>query len=131
MELNNLGHQKQHVFKGANPELLETIPWEWDEYSSMEVTIETEEFTTVCPVTGGPDFGKVIISYEPRNCIIESKSLKYYLESYRDEKMFHEAAIQQIIAHLTEILKPLSICVAGDFRPRGGLAIKPKVSWEQ
>ena len=88
------------------------------------VTLETDEFTCVCPLTGQPDFATVRISYVPDAKIVESKSLKLYLWSYRNEGSFHEHVVNTILDDLVATLDPHYIKVTGLFNVRGGISIK-------
>lgn len=87
------------------------------------VTLTTDEFTCVCPATGQPDFAKLTIRYIPGQRIVESKSLKLYLWSYRDEGVFHEHVANVILDDLVEALEPRWCEVQADFAVRGGIAI--------
>jgi len=87
------------------------------------VTLESEEFTCVCPATGQPDFATIRIQYVPDKHIVESKSLKLYLWSYRDEGVFHEHVVNQILDDLAKTLEPHWIKVTGIFNIRGGIGI--------
>jgi len=87
------------------------------------VTLESEEFTCVCPATGQPDFATIRIQYVPDKHIVESKSLKLYLWSYRDEGVFHEHVVNQILDDLVKTLEPHWIKVTGIFNIRGGIGI--------
>jgi 7-cyano-7-deazaguanine reductase len=86
-----------------------------------EIAIEAPEFTCLCPRTGQPDFATIRITYVPDQFIVELKSLKLYLWSYRDEGAFHEAAANQILDDLVSALKPRWMRVTADFNVRGGL----------
>jgi 7-cyano-7-deazaguanine reductase len=87
------------------------------------VTLETDEFTCVCPMTGQPDFATITIRYIPDQKIVESKSLKLYLWSYRNEGVFHEHVTNQILDDLVAALDPLECHVTGAFKVRGGISI--------
>lgn len=88
------------------------------------VTLESDEFTCVCPLTGQPDFADIRIQYVPDQKIVESKSLKLYLWSYRDEGVFHEHVVNKILDDLVNTLDPHWCRVTGSFNVRGGIAIK-------
>lgn len=88
------------------------------------VTLETTEFTCVCPLTGQPDFATICVAYVPDQKIVESKSFKLYLWSYREEGAFHEHIINKMLDDLVEKLDPHWIKVTGIFNPRGGIGIK-------
>lgn len=85
------------------------------------VTFETEEFTCLCPMTGQPDFARLRIAYQPDQLCVESKSLKLYLWSYRNEGAFHEAVTNRILDDLVAALQPQWMRIEGDFLIRGGI----------
>jgi 7-cyano-7-deazaguanine reductase len=86
------------------------------------------EFTCICPVTGQPDFGIMMIDYVPRRWLVESKSLKLYLNSFRNHGAFHEQATVAIGKRLTKLLAPKWLRIGGYFYPRGGMPID--VFWQ-
>ena len=87
------------------------------------VTLETEEFTCVCPMTGQPDYARIRIQYIPNKKIVESKSLKLYLWSFRNEGVFHEHVTNTILDDLVAVLKPRWCKVTAEFAVRGGIGI--------
>ena len=87
----------------------------------FEIRFETEEFTCLCPMTGQPDFAKLRIAYQPDRLCVESKSLKLYLWSYRNEGAFHEAVTNQILDDLVAATSPQWMRIEGDFLIRGGI----------
>jgi 7-cyano-7-deazaguanine reductase len=87
------------------------------------VRLESEEFTCVCPATGQPDFATITVEYIPREKIVESKSFKLYLWSFRDEGVFHEHVVNTILDDLTAALDPHWCRVVGAFKVRGGISI--------
>ena len=89
------------------------------------VTFTCPEFTSLCPKTGQPDFAKILISYIPRERMVESKSLKLYLFSFRNHGDFHEDCVNIIMKDLIALMDPKYIEVTGLFTPRGGIAIYP------
>ena len=95
------------------------------------VTLKTDEFTCVCPMTGQPDFATITIRYVPDQRILESKSLKLYLWSYRNEGVFHEHVTNMILDDLVEALDPIRCQVIGEFNVRGGIAITVEASYER
>lgn len=100
------------------------------------VTFECTEFTSLCEITQQPDFGKIIIRYIPDGLLVESKSMKLYLFSFRNHCAFHERAVNTICEELFKLLNPHYIEVEGFFLPRGGIAIHPFAQlyydkWEQ
>ena len=95
------------------------------------VTLKTEEFTCVCPKTGQPDFAKLTIQYIPDRKIVESKSLKLYLWSYRSQGIFHEHGINAILDDLVAALRPRWCKVTGEFAVRGGIAITVEAEYKE
>ena len=89
------------------------------------VKFNCPEFTTLCPITGQPDFASIYISYIPAVKMVESKSLKLYLFSFRNHGSFHEDCVNTIMKELIRLLDPLYIEVCGKFLPRGGISIDP------
>jgi 7-cyano-7-deazaguanine reductase len=110
--------------------VLETIPFDYAG-SATEVVYETEEFTCVCPWTGLPDFGLLTISYVPNKSLIELKSLKYYLTSYRNVGIIQEHAVNRILKDLVKLVKPLEMTVDAEYRERGGIKSYATASWEK
>ncbi len=100
--------------------LLKTIDYEYPG-KKIAVDIVTEEFTCVCPWTGQPDFATVKINYVPEVKCIELKSLKLYLQSYRNTGIVHESVVNNILEDLVKICKPLEMQVTAEFNIRGGL----------
>ncbi|MEM0129849.1 MAG: preQ(1) synthase [Thermoplasmatales archaeon] len=105
-----------------------TFPYE---RNRSVITIETEEFTSVCPKTGMPDFGKITIHYVPDKRIIELKSLKMYLYRYRNIGIFQENAVNKILNDLVKSASPLRMMVIGEFKPRGGLKTRIVCRYEK
>ena len=95
------------------------------------VTLRTEEFTCLCPVTGQPDFAKLTLQYIPDRKIVESKSLKFYLWSFRDEGTFHEHVTNVILDDLVKALAPRWLKVQADFSIRGGIAITVEAEYKK
>jgi 7-cyano-7-deazaguanine reductase len=88
------------------------------------VTFDCPEFTSLCPVTGQPDYGAIVIRYIPAKTCIESKSLKLHLFAYRNRNTFHEEVVNAILDTVVAACKPRWVEVTGKFRPRGGIAIE-------
>ena len=105
-----MGNQiKQELFDNPNPE------------RDYVITISCPEFTSVCPRTGQPDFGEIIIEYRPDKLCIELKSLKLYMQSYRNKGIFYEALTNDILNDLSGACKPRWMKVTSRFKPRGGI----------
>jgi len=99
---------------------LETFPNPRPE-RDFEITISCPEFTSVCPMTGLPDFGEIRIVYVPEAACVELKSLKYYLVEFRNRGIFYEAVTNQILDDLVAACAPRRMTVVGDFAVRGGM----------
>ena len=93
------------------------------------VTLRCPEFTSLCPITSQPDFADITIRYIPDKRLVESKSLKLYLFSFRNHGDFHEDCVNTILADLVKLMSPKYIEVFGEFRPRGGIAIHPLATY--
>ena len=111
-----------------SPQVLETFINKHPENEYL-VTFTCPEFTSLCPKTGQPDFAKILISYIPRERMVESKSLKLYLFSFRNHGDFHEDCVNIIMKDLIRLMDPKYIEVKGIFTPRGGIAIHPFANW--
>jgi len=94
-----------------------------------EIEISIPEFTCVCPRTGQPDFANIEICYIPDAYIVELRSLKLYLQTYRNMGIFHEAVTNKILEDFRSACKPRKIEVLGKFNPRGGISTNVKVHW--
>jgi 7-cyano-7-deazaguanine reductase len=99
---------------------LEVIPFDYSG-SATDVVYDTDEFTCVCPWTGLPDFGTLTISYIPNKKLIELKSLKYYLTSFRNVGIIQEHAVNRILKDLVKLIKPVSMTVEAEYKERGGI----------
>ena len=119
-----LGCQGTEYSDQYNPEVLETFKNKHPENEYL-VTFTCPEFTSLCPKTGQPDFGKIIINYIPREDMVESKSLKLYLFSFRNHGDFHEDCVNIIMKDLARLMNPRYLEVKGIFMPRGGISILP------
>lgn len=111
-----------------NPDVLEAFPNKFPDNDYL-VTLNCPEFTTLCPKTGQPDFGHIIIRYIPDKLLVESKSLKLYLFSFRENGDFHEDVTNIICRDLNKLMSPKYIEVQGNFNPRGGISIIPFVNF--
>ena len=122
-----LGDSKTDYSSNYNPKLLEAFKNKNPGKIAWTSFICTE-FTSLCPKTGQPDFAKIFINYIADHEMVESKSLKLYLFSFRNHGDFHEDCVQTICDDLFKLMKPNYIEVIGEFTPRGGIAIYPYAS---
>lgn len=123
-----LGNQGNSYIFDYNPKLLEVFD---NKHANRDyfVKFNCPEFTSLCPVTGQPDFATIYISYIPDQKMVESKSLKMYLFSFRNHGDFHEDCINIIMNDLITLMDPRYIEVLGIFTPRGGISIDPYCNW--
>jgi 7-cyano-7-deazaguanine reductase len=105
----------------VDPAVLAAEPYAYADRPPITVSIEQPEFTSVCPMTGLPDFGTVTVSYVPRERIVELMSFKFYLLQYRQVGIFYEHAVNRILEHLVDLLDPRSMQVTIRYTPRGGI----------
>ena len=136
-DLTLLGSQNNSYPDDYAPDVLETFVNKHQE-NDYFVKFNCPEFTSLCPITGQPDFATIYISYVPDVRMVESKSLKLYLFSFRNHGDFHEDCINIIMKDLIKIMDPRYIEVWGKFTPRGGISIdpycnygRPGTKWEQ
>lgn len=110
----------EHAKSGVDAPLPEIETWP-NQFPGYEIEIVNPEFTSVCPKTGLPDFGKITIRYVPDRLCLELKSLKMYLLEYRNIGIFQENIINRILKDVVAAAAPVSATVVGEFAPRGGL----------
>lgn len=122
--LSHLGSKSTDYIYQYDPEILEAFDNKHAD-NDYFVRFNCPEFTSLCPITGQPDFATIFINYIPDQKLVESKSLKLYLFSYRNHGDFHENAVNTIMKDLTKLLEPKYIEVIGEFTPRGGISIYP------
>ena len=122
--LSLLGNQRTVYKSDYAPELLETFVNKHPD-NDYFVQFNCPEFTSLCPITGQPDFATIYISYVPGERMVESKSLKLYLFSFRNHGDFHEDCVNVIMKDLIKLMDPKYIEVLGEFTPRGGISIYP------
>ncbi|MCM8756881.1 MAG: preQ(1) synthase [Candidatus Omnitrophica bacterium] len=92
-----------------------------NQFTNYVITIVIPEYTSLCPKTGQPDFGTITIQYQPRHLVIELKSLKVYIQSYRQLGIFYENAVNRILKDVVKACHPVWARVKGEFTPRGGI----------
>ena len=136
-DITLLGNQNTKYASDYAPEVLETFPNKHPDRDYF-VKFNCPEFTSLCPITGQPDFATLYISYVPREIMVESKSFKLYLFSFRNHGDFHEDCVNIIMNDLIRLMEPAYIEVWGKFLPRGGISIdpycnygRPGTKWEQ
>jgi 7-cyano-7-deazaguanine reductase len=126
--LTLLGNKKTEYPSDYSPALLEAFDNKFPDRDYF-VEFNCPEFTCLCPITGQPDFAKITVKYIPDVKMVESKSLKLYLFSFRNHGGFHEDSVNIILRDLVNLMKPKYIEVLGEFTPRGGISIHPFVNY--
>ena len=136
-DLTLLGNKNVEYSREYNPDILETFENKHQD-NDYFVKFNCPEFTSLCPITGQPDFATITISYVPDVRMVESKSLKLYLFSFRNKGDFHEDCVNIIMKDIIKKIDPKYIEVLGRFLPRGGISIdpycnygKPGTKWEE
>ena len=120
----------EHAAAGVNAPLPEIETWP-NQYAGYEIEIVMPEFTSVCPKTGLPDFGKVVLRYVPDKRCLELKSYKMYLLAFRDLGIFQENAVNRILSDVVKATNPWTATVTGDFSARGGLTTLVTAKWSR
>ncbi|MCM8758636.1 MAG: preQ(1) synthase [Candidatus Omnitrophica bacterium] len=124
---------RDKTYKDFSSEGLEAelpkIDWFRNYHKNYTITIVIPEYTSLCPKTGNPDFGTITIQYQPKDRIIELKSLKEYIFAYRNLGIFYENAVNRILKDIVGTIKPVWISVKGEFTPRGGIRSIVEAHW--
>lgn len=113
-------YSEEHAKSGIDASLPAIECWE-NQYPGYDIEIVVPEYTAICPKTGLPDFGTICIDYVPDQWCLELKSLKEYINAYRNLGIFYENAVNRILRDLVAACKPVSMKVRGEFTPRGGI----------
>src|SRR5580698_6100723 len=119
----------EHAAAGVDAALPEIETWPNQYRADYEIEIVQPEFTSVCPKTGLPDFGKLVLRYVPDKVCLELKSYKLYLNEYRNLGIFQENVVNRVLLDVVKAAKPKSATVTGDFAARGGLSTLVTATW--
>lgn len=114
-----------------DPGVLQVLDYAYKTQRDIEIKIDQPEFTSLCPISGLPDFGCIKIRYKPNDKIVELKSLKYYLLQYRSVGIFYEHVVNRILEDLVSFVRPKSMEVVGTFTPRGGITTTARVEYTE
>jgi len=130
------GIQKALLNNIKNPDTIDTgmlqvLDYDYRVKRDIDIKIDQPEFTSVCPLSGLPDFGHITIRYKPNDKIIELKSLKYYLVQYRSVGIFYEHVVNRILEDLVSCVHPRFMEVVGTFTPRGGITTTARVEYRE
>lgn len=120
----------EHAAAGVDAKLPEIETWP-NQYPDYEIEIVMPEFTSVCPKTGLPDFGRLVLRYVPDRLCLELKSYKMYLLAYRDVGIFQENVVNRVLRDVVSAAKPVNARVIGEFTPRGGLSTVVTADWRR
>ncbi len=120
----------EHAASGIREPLPEIETWP-NQYPDYEIEIVMPEFTAVCPKTGLPDFGKLVLRYVPDKRCVELKSYKLYLLAYRGLGIFQENVVNRVLRDVVKAANPVRASVLGDFSPRGGLSTVITADWSR
>ena len=120
----------EHARGGIDAALPEIETWP-NQYPDYEIEIVNPEFSSVCPKTGLPDFGRIVLRYVPDKLCLELKSYKMYLLAYRGLGIFQENVVNRVLRDVVKAAKPVSATVIGDFAPRGGLGTLVTAAWNR
>jgi len=118
----------EHAAAGIDARLPEIETWP-NQFPGYEIEIVIAEFTSVCPKTGLPDFGRLTLRYTPDKLCLELKSLKMYVLAYRNLGIFYENVVNRFLRDIVKTIKPVNAVVIGEFTPRGGLQSKVTATW--
>jgi 7-cyano-7-deazaguanine reductase len=119
-QVTKLGYTSLHAAAGTREKLPPIETWS-NQHKNYTITIEMPEYTSICPKTHLPDFGKITITYEPDKVCAELKALKYYMLAYRNIGIFYENAVNRILKDFVSAVKPKWVTVRGEFSMRGGM----------
>ncbi len=120
----------EHARAGVDAPLPEIETWP-NQYADYEIEIEMPEFTSVCPKTGLPDFGKLAVRYVPAKRCLELKSFKMYLLAYRNLGIFQENIVNRVLRDVVKAASPVRASVTGEFAPRGGMGATVTAVWSR
>jgi 7-cyano-7-deazaguanine reductase len=118
----------EHASAGLDAAFPEIETWP-NQFPGYEIVIDDPEFTSVCPKTGLPDFGVIMLRYQPDKLCLELKSYKEYLHHYRNLGIFQENVVNRVLEDVVRSSKPVWAEVKGDFRPRGGISTTVVARW--
>jgi 7-cyano-7-deazaguanine reductase len=126
--MNN--YTEEHAKSGVDIPLPAIECWE-NQFPGYEIEIDIPEYTAMCPKTGLPDFGIIHITYIPDKQCLELKSLKEYINAYRNMGIFYENAVNRILRDLVEACQPVAMRVRGEFNARGGMQSRVEVRYQK
>jgi 7-cyano-7-deazaguanine reductase len=123
-------YTEDHAKSGIENPLPAIECWE-NQFPGYEIEVAIPEYTAICPKTGLPDFGTISITYIPDQWCLELKSLKEYINAYRNMGIFYENAVNRILKDLVDACKPMAMRVRGEFTPRGGIQSRIEARYQK
>jgi 7-cyano-7-deazaguanine reductase len=123
-------YNEEHAASGIDALLPEIETWP-NQFPNYEIVVDIPEFTSVCPKTGLPDFGKLTLTYVPDKLCLELKSFKMYTLAYRNLGIFYENVVNRFLRDVVAAVKPVSATLTGEFTPRGGLHSRITATWSK
>ena len=124
------GYTEEHAASGLDAQLPPLATWP-NQFADYEITITIPEYTSICPKTGLPDFGAITVRYVPDRLCVELKSLKYYIQAYRNLGIFYENAVNRILKDLVRACRPVQATVTGEFNVRGGMKSRIEATYRR
>ena len=124
------GYTEEHAASGLDAPLPPLATWP-NQFAAYEITITIPEYTSICPKTGLPDFGAITVRYVPDRLCVELKSLKYYIQAYRNLGIFYENAVNRILKDLVRACRPVWATVTGEFNVRGGMKSRIEAAYRR
>jgi 7-cyano-7-deazaguanine reductase len=124
-------YSDEHAEAGVRAKLPEIETWPNQYRNGYEIEIVMPEFTSVCPRTGLPDHGTLVLRYVPDRSCLELKSLKMYTLAYRNLGIFQENVVNRMLTDIVKAARPVSATLVGDFTPRGGISTKITANWSR
>ncbi|MCZ2156176.1 MAG: preQ(1) synthase [Bryobacterales bacterium] len=128
--MTTTGYTDDHARSGIDAPLPEIETWP-NQFPGYEIETVVPEFTSICPKTGLPDFGKITIRYRPAEKCFELKSFKLYTLAYRSLGIFNENVVNRMLRDLVAAVDPIEMTVTGEFTPRGGISTKVTAVWRR
>jgi len=123
-------YTEEHAAAGLDAQLPPLATWP-NQFADYEITITIPEYTSICPKTGLPDFGAITVRYVPDRLCVELKSLKYYIQAYRNLGIFYENAVNRILKDLVRACRPVWATVTGEFNVRGGMKSRIEAAYRR
>lgn len=129
-DLTLLGNSESSLPTSPEEATIEVFPNQFSQ-RKYQIELDCPEFSSLCPVTGQPDTARIHITYVPSAVCVETKSVKFYLASFRNQPAFNEEIVNRILEDMVAACKPVSLCVRGQFSSRGGISLTASASYPE